>query len=378
MDTLDGFDTSQRFLEATTHTVAWFWNRLRNEELQMKPPFQRNPVWQEAQKAYLIDSIIRGYPVPELYLQTTVSAEGKEQHVIVDGQQRVRACLEFINNDWALGEQSGALAGFSFEQVSDEIKRRVFEYKFVIRSLPPLPDAEVREIFGRLNRNNVALNRQELRHATYWGEFISCMERLSQSPFWVRSGIFTSNDFRRMLDIEYVSELAIATLYGPQNKKTSLDGYYASFESEFPDREILERTFTMVLGELAAIIEWPTSQRWSRKVDFYTLFLVMVTRAEQFPLDRQERIRMSQLLTEFSDLVTQVLIWVLARSEESFVRLYELFQEDAQLKRDLGVPVDERGYLDLARFWIDARGHPEGRRDFGEYGQGTTCRCSSK
>jgi len=135
----------------------------------------------------------------------------------------------------------------------------------------------------------------------------SCMESLSQNPFWVTSGVFTSNDIRRMLDIEYVSELAVATLFGPQNKKTSLDGYYASFESEFPDKEVVERTFTMVLGELAMIIDWPTSQRWSRKVDFYTLFLVMANRAEQFPLDRQERTRLSELLQEFSNSVTQVL-----------------------------------------------------------------------
>ena len=58
-----------------------------------------------------------------------------------------------------------------------------------------------------------------------------------------------------------------------------------------------------------------------------------------------------------------------ALSEESFVRLYELFRERPELKRDLGVRVDERGYLDLARFWIDARGHHEGRQNFGEYGQ---------
>ena len=58
-----------------------------------------------------------------------------------------------------------------------------------------------------------------------------------------------------------------------------------------------------------------------------------------------------------------------ALSEESFVRLYELFRERPELKRDLGVRVNERGYLDLARFWIDARGHHEGRQDFGEYGQ---------
>jgi DUF1680 family protein len=58
-----------------------------------------------------------------------------------------------------------------------------------------------------------------------------------------------------------------------------------------------------------------------------------------------------------------------ALSEESFVRLYELFAQHPELKRNLGVPVDERAYLDLARFWIDARGHHEGRQSFGEYGQ---------
>ena len=58
-----------------------------------------------------------------------------------------------------------------------------------------------------------------------------------------------------------------------------------------------------------------------------------------------------------------------ALSEESFVGLYELFRERPGLKKDLGTPVDEKDYLDLARFWIDARGHHEGRASFAEYGQ---------
>jgi DUF1680 family protein len=58
-----------------------------------------------------------------------------------------------------------------------------------------------------------------------------------------------------------------------------------------------------------------------------------------------------------------------ALSEESFVRLYELLKQRPGLKKDLGARVDERDYLDLARFWIDARGHHEGRQNFGEYGQ---------
>ena len=310
MSEMNDFDSNQRFLGATNSTVAWFWGRLKDKSLNMRPPYQRNPVWQEDQKAYLIDSILRGYPVPELYLQSTVSAAGEEQHVVVDGQQRVRACLEFINNEFTLGDDSdmyGKHAGLSFDELEEEERKRIFGYKFVIRTLPELDDSEIREIFGRLNRNNIALNRQELRHATYWGEFITSMTNLSQLPFWVSSGLFTTNDFRRMLDIEYISEVATGLLFGPQNKKARLDDYYASFELDFPDRQIVEQAFSLILTELSGLWTWPTKYRWSRKVDFYTLFLVFGSRVNEMPFDRDERRRLAERLGEFSDMVTVLL-----------------------------------------------------------------------
>lgn len=307
MADIDTSANRQRFLEATHMTVAWFWSRLGDDTLDMRPPYQRNPVWQDHQKAYLIDTILRGYPVPELYLQTEVSSEGVEHHVIVDGQQRIRACLEFIANEFPLGDDSEEYAGLSFNDLEASARRRIFEYKFVVRMLPALPEAEIREIFGRLNRNNIALNRQELRHATYWGEFITSMTELSQLPFWVKSGLFTSNDFRRMLDIEYVSELVTAYLFGPQNKKVRLDNYYADFEEEFPDRERVEFAFTSILAELANMFTWPTSLRWSRKVDFYTLFVVLADRLDEMPFDRSQREQLREQLTEFSKTIDQVL-----------------------------------------------------------------------
>ncbi|QWF82087.1 DUF262 domain-containing protein [Amycolatopsis sp. CA-230715] len=308
MSNLSLAEHPQRFLEVAHHTVSWFWSRLQNEELDMKPPYQRNPVWQESQKALLIDSVLRGYPIPELYLQSSVASTGKELHVVVDGQQRVRACLEFISNKFALNEDSGgSLAGLKFEQLPNSDKRRFFEYKFVVRTLPELRDEQIREIFGRLNRNNVALNRQELRHATYWGSFISCMEDLAKNPFWVNSGIFTSNDIRRMLDVEYVSELASGALYGPQNKKYNLEKFYASFEEEFPDRERVENIFSSVLGELDGLLAWPTKLRWSRKVDFYSLFLTLANRFIDLPFSRGERDRISHRMVSFSEKVDEYL-----------------------------------------------------------------------
>src|SRR5688572_6830703 len=89
-------ESPQEFQNTTHRTVSWFKRYNDEDSLEMKPPFQRNPVWTNAQKSYLIDTILHGYPVPELYMQEVVDEDGAETQVIVDGQQRVRACLEFL------------------------------------------------------------------------------------------------------------------------------------------------------------------------------------------------------------------------------------------------------------------------------------------
>lgn len=56
-------------------------------------------------------------------------------------------------------------------------------------------------------------------------------------------------------------------------------------------------------------------------------------------------------------------------AEEALVKLYRLFVEVPGLKREMPVPVDEVRYLRLAEFFIEARGHHEGRKSFDFYGQ---------
>ena len=107
-----------QFLEPTTQTVSWFNGRLTADELVLKPLFQRNPVWTPKQKSYLIDSILRGYPVPEIYLQTTEDEDGNDRHIVVDGQQRIRACLEFLAGNFALTESEADWDGAYFEDLT--------------------------------------------------------------------------------------------------------------------------------------------------------------------------------------------------------------------------------------------------------------------
>src|SRR5437867_2369568 len=91
-------------VEQSSQAISWFKDRLEEEKLVFKPPFQRNPVWVDKHKAYLIDTVIRGLPVPEIYIQKETDDKGETVYSIVDGQQRVRALLEFAKGDVMLME----------------------------------------------------------------------------------------------------------------------------------------------------------------------------------------------------------------------------------------------------------------------------------
>lgn len=298
------------FLHTTHRTITWFNKAFQNNELELAAPFQRNPVWTCIQKSYLIDTVLLGLPVPELYMQDLVNAAGSERHIIVDGQQRIRACLDYVAGDYALeGEDvSARWRGVKFVDLSPEEKQAIFAYKFVVRVLPQMPEEELRKIFARLNRNVVALNEQELRNATYWGPFITAIQAMADDdPFWSESSIFTANDIRRMLDHEYISELAAAYLHGPQNKKDKLDTYYQLYEEAFEAKDELVAAFRSTTSEISQVLPNLASTRWKKKSDFYTLFLVMIDQRASFPFTADQRRSVSDRLQEFGNAVTALL-----------------------------------------------------------------------
>lgn len=304
-----------KFLNTTNRTVVWFKKANDAGDLQMKPPFQRNPVWTLPQKSYLIDSILNGYPVPEIYMQEFVDEDGSEQHIIIDGQQRTRTCLEFIEGKFAIKEDdSPTWGGMRFDDLSGDDKKKIFGYTFIVRILPEMSDDAIRGIFQRLNKNVVALNKQELRQATYWGPFIQTMQELSNFKYWNTTGIFTPQNVRRMMDIEYISELAIAVLHGHQNKKETIDKYYQEYEEEFELRDDLVTTFQSVIFELEQLFPGIKTTRWRKKTDFYSLFLYLASHENQLPLPSDKRTLVRATLDEFSGLINEYLS---SESEES-------------------------------------------------------------
>lgn len=296
----------ENFLNTTLRNIAWF-NQVRdNNELEVKPPFQRNPVWVNRQKSYLIDTILNKYPIPEIYMQETVDENGKAKYIIVDGQQRIRSVLDFISGLFSIDEtDSPQFEGAYFKDLTAIQKKEFYQYNFVVRILPNISDKELRAIFQRLNKNVVALNKQELRQATYSGPFIKVMNQISDKEAFSKIGLFTPNDIRRMLDVEFVSELTIALLNGIQNKKDKLEYYYQIYEETDPNVLEIREHFDVILGEILKILPDIQKTRWRKKTDFYSLFLVFGNHIDDLPLDKEGRTCAMDLLIEFGENITK-------------------------------------------------------------------------
>ena len=256
----------------TLQSIAWLQARRIDETLEISPKFQRRPVWLDRERSSLMETICSGLPFPEIYIHHDTDPEtGKERHIVVDGQQRITSILRFIDGEISL-PNSDVWRGMDFRDLDAEQKRRFWNYQVVVRSLSNTNEAEIRNLFEILNTNNISLNDQEIRNAHYVGAFKQLAERMADNPLFQSIGLFTARDIRRMLDVEYASELLLLTIEGVTNKKDMLDSAYASFEEELPREAEFEAEFNIAITLLRSLITNDNKGQAKKKSNFYTLY----------------------------------------------------------------------------------------------------------
>jgi Protein of unknown function DUF262 len=273
---------------SSSEPTTWFRDRYLDGQLTIKPPFQRKPVWGRKQKCYLIESILLELPIPEIYIQRETTADGKTHFSVVDGQQRMRTVLQFIGSEVDPKESEAnkfpldqlltksPWFGKTVAELSDPEKKHLYDYEFAIRYLKTNDEKQVRDMFERLNRYLEKLKPQELRNSRYTGPFVQLSVKLADDEYWAENRIMSPAVIRRMGDVEFMSELIIAILHGPQaGNALTIDQYYEEYEEYddvFPEQRTAERLFGATLDVVKKMLPDIKETRWSNKTDFYTLF----------------------------------------------------------------------------------------------------------
>lgn len=124
------------------------------------PDYQREPkIWRLKDKQLLIDSILRDIDIPKLYFHID---KDNEVYEVVDGQQRLWAVWQFIDNEYRC-EIRGR--NKFYKELDIIIKDKILSYKLQIAQITDASEEYLRELFLRLQLGLLLITGEKL-HAS--------------------------------------------------------------------------------------------------------------------------------------------------------------------------------------------------------------------
>lgn len=257
------------------------------------PIFQRGYVWDIRRASKLIESLLLGLPVPQIFLYSS----GKNRLDVIDGQQRLLSIYYFLLKRFPRKEKRIVLRGIldkegkippkilndskyfrEFKLVLKSIDNQtrnkfnnlnyetLDEDKFtldlrtirsvVIKQNSPTGNSSMFEIFNRLNTGGVNLKAQEIRASLYHSDFYVSLYKLNLEEKW-RKFLGQPEPDLNMRDIEIILR-AFALLTNSASYKPSMSRFlneYSHRAKSYSDSEInyladLFKSFLEISNEL--------------------------------------------------------------------------------------------------------------------------------
>ena len=193
------------------------------------PNFQREFVWSIKQSSLLIDSFLRGLPVPPVFLYI----DEKNKNVVIDGQQRILSIVFYMEGYFGRESTHGKRQIFRLTGIGDknpfnnlkfdeldETNQRKLKQAVLrainIRQLSPIGEStSAYHIFERLNTGGTPLRPQEIRNCVFMGTFNELLKTLNKDKNW-RKIIGNPNLEKHLKDVEFI--LRIFSLIGNYDK----------------------------------------------------------------------------------------------------------------------------------------------------------------
>ena len=141
----------------------------------LSPDYQRSYRSSIKEESSIIESLLVGIPIPEIFLVITAQNDAQIRHVM-DGQHRLNAIYRYINNEFPLKNldilgDNPAYDNKKFAELDKKDKIRILGSHLSVLEFESFNDPEIEiELFKRYNRNTKPLETQEIEMATYFSE----------------------------------------------------------------------------------------------------------------------------------------------------------------------------------------------------------------
>ncbi len=275
----------------TSMKVRQIITQLKEGKLVPRPEFQRRLVWTSEDKIRFIDTILRGYPFPEIYLANgTVDVDtGEGQQLLVDGQQRVTTLAAYFQGD----ASTFGMTLPSYASLEKEAKEGFLNYDVAVRDLGSVTAEEIIEVFKRINATKYSLNEVEVNNAVYAGELMRLASTFSENEFFEKHRIFRPSDIKRMGDVRFMLQIIITMIGGYFNRDDLFEQFLADYNDHFEGRDSVTERLKSCFDYIDECGFSPRSRIWKRSDIFTALVQIDIALREKSapdPLDALQRI----------------------------------------------------------------------------------------
>ena len=187
--------------------------------------FQRNNVWKRRRKIELVESVLMTLPLPAFYF----AQDSQGRLIVVDGRQRLSAMFEYMDNSFPLKGLKilTEFEGCKFDDLKPVFQRRIEDAQIISYVIMPQTPERVKfDIFDRVNRTGVVLNKQEIRNALYQGNATKLLREVVESDSFLNATGEAFVKDKRMKDRYLVSRFWALYLYSNGKLKDLSDNPY--------------------------------------------------------------------------------------------------------------------------------------------------------
>lgn len=243
--------------------------QLKSGLLVPRPEFQRRLVWTGEDRARFIDTILKGYPFPEIYLANgDVNVDtGEGCQLLVDGQQRVTAMADYFHGEVPVS----GIGVTPYADLAKEDKELFLNYDVAVRDLGSISPTEIIEVFKRINSTKYSLNEIEINNAVYAGALMKFAAGLTEHEFFDSHKVFRAVDVKRMGDVRFVLQVLITMIAGYFNRDELFESFLRDNNDHFQEQFDIAKRLFQVLAHIDECGFLVRSRIWKKSDLFSTI-----------------------------------------------------------------------------------------------------------
>jgi hypothetical protein len=284
--------------------------KIRAGEFKLNPGWQRKYIWKRKEQELLINSLLRGIPIPFVYL-TESEKDGKIYTFnVIDGQQRLTTIHLFYNNRFSIifdGVKS------HFENLPKELQNTFSKYVIMAYTIENYSHDDIVTLFERLNTKSTRLTKIELWNCSHYKtvlfRFLRDIERDIEGDTrtyiaTLIKKVYKQSERLRMKPLYDLVDLIYCSMHDKVTDNKNIDKQIAKFvegSSLFTEneREIFKRKLN--LAAFSILTNFPEDQiksSYSDKRIFGFLFLAVLLTIDKYFIPKS--INLTHALIDYS------------------------------------------------------------------------------